>query len=87
MCLDVCPYDAPQFGAEETAKMQKCNLCIERWADSKKPICVDSCPTRALDAGSIDEMIAKYGETKETTGFTYDNKLKPSVIFKPKLQP
>ena len=45
---------------------------------------VGSCPTRALDVGPIDEMMAKYGEVKEATGFTFDDKLKPSVIFKPK---
>lgn len=86
MCLDVCPYQAPQFGAETNAKMQKCNLCVERWAGNQKPICTDSCPARALDAGPLNEMIAKYGEATGATGFTYDTKLRPSVIFRPKLQ-
>ena len=84
LCLEACPYDAPQFGVEENAKMQKCHLCIDRWGEGKKPICVGSCPTRALDVGPIDEMMAKYGGVKEATGFTFDDKLKPSVIFKPK---
>lgn len=86
LCLEVCPYGSPQFGAEENAKMQKCDLCIDRWTEGKKPICVDSCPTRALDAGPIDEMRAKYGDSREAVGFTYDAKLSPSVIFKPKPQ-
>lgn len=85
LCLEACPYDAPQFGAEENAKMQKCELCIERWEEGKKPICVAACPMRALDAGPIDEMRAKYGEVKEATGFTYSDSLQPSIIFKPKL--
>ena len=85
LCLEACPYDAPQFGTEENAKMQKCDLCVERWPEGKQPICVASCPTRALDAGPIDEMRAKYGEVKEATGFTYNEQFRPSVIFKPKL--
>ena len=60
---------------------------MERWAEGKKPICVDGCPMRAMDAGPIDEMKAKYGEVKEASGFTYNDELKPSVIFKAKLQP
>ena len=85
LCLEACPYDAPQFGAEENAKMQKCDLCVERWDEGKKPICVDACPTRALDAGPMEEMKAKYRERGEAEGFTYDERLRPSVIFKPKL--
>ena len=82
LCLEVCPYEAPQFGDEENAKMQKCDLCIDRWAEGKKPICVASCPTRALDAGPINEMRAAYGESREAVGFTFDEELRPSVIFK-----
>ncbi len=87
LCLNVCPYDAPQFGIEANAKMQKCDLCIERWMVGKKPICVNSCPTRALDAGPIEEMMAKYGESREAAGFKYIEKLRPSVIFKTKPHP
>ena len=53
-CLKACPYDAPQFGREPEARMQKCDLCCDRWAEGKKPICVEACPMRALDAGPRD---------------------------------
>ena len=84
LCLEACPYDAPQFGAEENAKMQKCNLCLDRWVEDKKPVCVDSCPTWALDAGPIDELRAKYGDVRDAESFVYSEDLIPSIIFKPK---
>lgn len=85
-CLEACPYDAPQFGAERNAAMQKCDFCMERWQEGKRPICVDSCLTRALDAGPKDEMKAKYRHGKEAAGFSYREDVMPSIIFKPKLQ-
>jgi anaerobic dimethyl sulfoxide reductase subunit B (iron-sulfur subunit) len=60
-CLSACPFDAPQFGPERDARMQKCDLCLERWAEGRKPVCVEACPMRALDAGTEREMAAKYG--------------------------
>jgi len=86
LCSEACPYDAPQFGAEENGRMQMCNLCMERWPEGKKPVCVAGCPTRALDAGPINEIRAKYGEVQEAVGFAYGENLVPSVIFKPKLE-
>ena len=84
MCLQVCGYDAPQFGAEENAKMQKCDLCLDQLAQKKKPICVEACPTRALDAGPMDELRANYGDVREAEGFAYSSELSPSIVFKPK---
>jgi anaerobic dimethyl sulfoxide reductase subunit B (iron-sulfur subunit) len=86
LCLQSCPYGAPQFGAEKNARMQMCNLCFDRLKEGKKPICVAGCPMRALDAGPIDELRAQYGDKTEAVAFTYSTDLKPSVVFKPKLK-
>jgi len=84
LCLDACPYKAPQFGAEESPKMQKCDFCLDRWQQGKLPICVAGCPMRALEAGTLDEMQAKHGHVTTAIGFAYDDKLRPAVVFKPK---
>ena len=84
LCREVCAYDAPQWGTETEDKMQKCDLCLERWEEGKPPICVASCLTRALDAGPIEEMEAKYGTNiREAVGFAYTGRTQPSVVFKP----
>ncbi|MFC1919250.1 FAD-dependent oxidoreductase [Chloroflexota bacterium] len=87
LCLRVCPYDAPQFGAENGAKMQKCDLCADRQEDNKNPICVDACIMRALDWGTMKELKTKYGGIQEAVGFKYSSSTKPSIIFKPKHLP
>ncbi len=84
-CLEACPYNAPQFGLEDDAKMQKCTFCIDRLADGKKPACVDACPMRALDAGPMEDLRAKYGDIRETEGFVFSKELSPCVVFKPKI--
>jgi anaerobic dimethyl sulfoxide reductase subunit B (iron-sulfur subunit) len=85
LCWEVCPYAAPQFGAEERAKMQMCDFCPDKLAVNEKPICVAACPVRALDAAPLEELKQKYGEAREARGFTYST-IGPSVIFKPKLK-
>ena len=87
LCKDVCPYSAPQFAAEEKAKMQKCDLCVDRWAENKKPICVEACPVRALDAGPLEQLEAKYGQIKDAYAFVYSATVEPSIVNKPKKRP
>ena len=60
-CLKACPYDAPQFGEEKGAKISKCDFCRHRWTEEKLPLCVEACPTRALDAGDLRTLADRYG--------------------------
>ncbi|MFX1490382.1 MAG: 4Fe-4S dicluster domain-containing protein, partial [Promethearchaeota archaeon] len=84
LCKDVCPYSAPQFIEEEKAKMQKCNYCVDRFDIGKQPICVEACYARALDSGTLEDLKAKYGDIRESPGFSYSISSKPSIVFKPK---
>jgi len=84
LCRQACPYDAPQFGAEENAKMQKCDFCLDRLAENKQPICVDACIMHALEAGPIEELEAKYGDIRQAEGFVYSDELIPSIVCRPK---
>ncbi|KKK98021.1 hypothetical protein LCGC14_2646920 [marine sediment metagenome] len=83
-CLKVCPWDSPQFSNELNAKMQKCNLCLDRLENGHQAICVEACPMYALDVDSIVNLKEKYGNQFEAEGFIYNEMFKPSVIFKPK---
>lgn len=46
VCLEVCPYEAPQFDSDN--KLVLCDLCIQRLGEGKKPICVTVCPAEAI---------------------------------------
>ena len=82
LCREACPYDAPQFGAEDNAKMQKCDLCLDRYQENQVPICVGACLQRALDAGPLKELKARYGDKQEAVGFIWAENVLPSIIFK-----
>ncbi len=60
-CVTVCPYNAPTY-VEEQGISSKCHMCFEEVARGRTPICVATCPMRALDWGEIDDLRAKYGE-------------------------
>ncbi|PSM52981.1 anaerobic DMSO reductase DmsABC, chain B, iron-sulfur subunit [Campylobacter blaseri] len=58
-CAMACPYGSPQFN-KHTGHMNKCDGCIDRLDEGKDPVCVSSCPFRALDYGDINELRDKY---------------------------
>ena len=59
-CLMACPYNVPKVDRSKGHSV-KCDGCADRVAQGLKPICVESCPLRALDFGPVDEM-QKLGE-------------------------
>ena len=71
-------------GPEADARMQKCDLCLERLEEGQQTICVEACPVYALDVGPLDELRDRYGEGVEAVGFSYSERFKPSVVFRPK---
>ena len=46
VCQDACPFDVPRFDADGILHL--CDLCSDRLAEGKRPMCTDSCPTQAL---------------------------------------
>ena len=59
-CVKACPYSVPQFVAS-VKKVTKCDACAALRAKGENPVCVDACPSRALDFGKTEDLIAKYG--------------------------
>jgi anaerobic dimethyl sulfoxide reductase subunit B (iron-sulfur subunit) len=83
-CWMACPYGVPQFeGDGPGLKMSKCNMCIDRLEQGKKPICVLSCSLRALEFGPIDELREKYGNLRQLEEMPEDSITRPAVVFKP----
>lgn len=55
-CHMACPYNAPKVDRDKGHSV-KCDGCMERVAQGEKPVCVEACPARALDFGTVDEMM------------------------------
>jgi anaerobic dimethyl sulfoxide reductase subunit B (iron-sulfur subunit) len=53
-CGKVCPYGAPQYGAD--GKMQKCDLCLDKIKQGKKAECDSACVGDALYVGPLNEL-------------------------------
>lgn len=59
-----CPYERI-FWDEKKKKLVKCDLCLSRITEDKTPLCVESCPGKALylgDFGNPKSEISKIAE-------------------------
>jgi anaerobic dimethyl sulfoxide reductase subunit B (iron-sulfur subunit) len=82
-CLHVCPYEAPQF-RDDRSRMEKCDFCQDRLAQGREPLCVVSCPLRALEAGPLDELRQSHGGVTEAPGFPDPSRTRPAIVFRPR---
>ncbi|MGV6988118.1 DMSO/selenate family reductase complex B subunit [Testudinibacter sp. P80/BLE/0925] len=81
-CHMACPYDAPQY-SEAKGHMTKCDGCYSRVKAGEKPICVESCPLRALDFAPISELRTKYGELAALAPLPAEHYTAPNLVIKP----
>jgi Fe-S-cluster-containing dehydrogenase component len=56
-CSLACPFGVPKID-ELAALMRKCDLCYDRTAAGRKPMCATVCPSGALYYGSEEEITA-----------------------------
>lgn len=58
LCMISCPFDIPKFEYHEAIpRIQKCNLCFDRFKRGLVPACVEACVSGALTFGKRRELI------------------------------
>lgn len=80
-CTWACPYGAPQYDSVE-GRVRKCNLCVEELDRGETPICVSSCPLRAIEIGPLDEIANRPGATLEIESMPSPELTKPSIRYR-----
>ncbi len=82
-CWKACPYGAIVFPSDQPGVLAgKCNMCLDRLDEGKKPICVLSCSLRALEFGPLDELISRFGHLQQLEEMPSPKITLPSVVFK-----
>ena len=56
LCETGCPFNVPRF-SDQTGKMSKCTLCVDRTSIGLEPACVKACPTGCLHFGNKEDMV------------------------------
>jgi anaerobic dimethyl sulfoxide reductase subunit B len=80
-CEWACPYGAPQFN-RLTGIMQKCDFCRDYVLEGKQPVCVTSCPMRALEFGTVSRLAEKYGDNRTVFPLPEPSVTRPSLLIK-----
>lgn len=80
-CKPACPYGALQFN-HQTMRMNNCNGCEERVIEGKQPICVESCPLRALELLPIQELRQKRGNIMDVAPLPPSSLTKPNIAIR-----
>jgi anaerobic dimethyl sulfoxide reductase subunit B (iron-sulfur subunit) len=70
---------------EDKEIVGKCNFCVDLIAIHENPVCVDACPQRVLEWGTLDELIAKHPEAvKDIPILPHSSQTGPSTIVTPR---
>ncbi len=82
LCVTACPYGAPQYN-ERVFKSNKCDFCLDLQAKGEEPVCVSSCPMRAIEFGEIKELRRKYGTVSQIIGMPSSEITQPNIVITP----
>ncbi len=82
-CVAACSFSAIRWN-RSAQRASKCDLCGERLAAGKEPVCVAACPMRALDAGPMSLLQEKYPGGMEVPSFPDRHNSSPNVWVKEK---
>lgn len=82
-CVMACPYNAPKVD-RDLGYSVKCDGCKDRVAEGKQPMCVTSCPLRALDFGPIEQLKKDHpGGTDQLYPMPDPSITHPNIVIKP----
>lgn len=79
-CFMSCPYNAPKVDREKGHSV-KCDGCMERIAQDRKPVCVEACPARALDFAPYDQ-VASLGEQAAIAPLPDPSHTNPNLLIR-----
>lgn len=82
LCVKACPYGAPQYN-KKVFKSDKCDFCIDLQSIGEEPVCVSTCPMRAIEFGPIDKLRYKYGNISQITGMPKATITRPNIVITP----
>lgn len=82
LCVKACPYGGPQYNPKKF-KTDKCDFCIDLQEKGEDPVCVSTCPMRAIEFGPIEELRKKYGNVSEIKGMPSSSITNPNIVITP----
>ena len=81
-CAMACPYGAPAIDDQQQISI-KCDGCHGLLENGEMPVCVASCPSRALECGPIEDLRATYGSTAAIAPLPDPTQTSPNVVIAP----
>ncbi len=81
-CHMACPYNVPKVDRSKGHSV-KCDGCYERVSQGLRPICVESCPLRALDFGLIEDIRKTYDGVDAIAPMPVGDYTHPNIVINP----
>ncbi|HHX50071.1 MAG TPA: dimethylsulfoxide reductase subunit B [Clostridia bacterium] len=81
-CMWSCPYEAPQYN-QVKGKIGKCDLCFDLLQKGEDPVCVTTCPMRAIHVSNMEDLQKQYGGMRWGRGLPDPTITEPSLLIVP----